>query len=174
MLVLHEPRVKHPHVHSVLGRRARGALLFAKGSRHSRHRLAELIVGRLVADGSIDSATRQLGEIAGAIRHLLHDHCRRPPAALVLEISLQLCIARRHQHARVSLNREERRALNAATAAICPLFWLFRDPPLTRPDPPRACALFICIFGRFYLSSLRNSYTTWYTTRPSRHYTTKE
>ena len=71
------------------------------------------------------------------------------------------CIARRHQHARVSLNREERRALNASTAAIWPLFWLFRDPPLTRPDPPRACALFICIFGRFFftpLSTPRNSY----------------
>ena len=87
------------------------------------------------------SANRRRGSSArspvpSAIRHLLHDHCRRPPTALVLELSLQLCIARRHQHARVSLNREKRRALNAATAAICPLFWLFRDPPLTRLTRP--------------------------------------
>ena len=110
------------------------------------------------------SANRRRGSSArspvpSAIRHLLHDHCRRPPTALVLELSLQLCIARRHQHARVSLNREERRALNAGhgTAAIWPRFF---GCFVTRLRPAPGMCTFHLHFRPFFLHpfSLRNSY----------------
>ena len=104
-------------------------------------RLAELIVGCLVADGSIDPVPRQVGEIACAIRHLLHGRCRRPPAALVLQLGLQLCTARRHQgpaHAPACARVSRRPALSGASKAASPS--LRRTQGVRGPERHDNCA----------------------------------
>ena len=108
---------------------------------------AVLFVGRLVADGSIDPASRQLGEIVSSgIFFMIIAVSRQRLLSWSFAFSCALPAA-------TSMSRatQERRVAHLENAVAIwpalggPLFWLFRDPPLTRLDPPRACALFSCI-----------------------------